>query len=59
MHEGEALTLTWADLDLTRGAVRLDKNKTDDPRAWALNPSVAAALRLYRDKYRPQAFQSS
>src|SRR5690606_29433428 len=26
----EALGLTWADFDLTRGAVRLDKNKTDD-----------------------------
>jgi len=31
----------WTDLDLERGAVRLDKNKTDDPRAWALAPDVA------------------
>jgi integrase len=45
---GEALALTWADLDLTRGAVRLDKNKTDDPRAWALTPGVAAALERWR-----------
>ncbi len=34
----EALGLRWSDLDLKRGAVRLDKNKTDDPRAWALTP---------------------
>ena len=43
MREGEALALTWADVDLERGAVRLDKNKTDDPRAWALSAGVAAA----------------
>ncbi len=48
MREGEALALTWGDLDLARGGVRLDKNKTDDPRAWALDAGVAAALRLYR-----------
>jgi len=31
----EALGLRWEDLDLDRGAVRLDKNKTDDPRGRA------------------------
>jgi integrase len=55
MREGEALELTWADLDLERGAVRLDKNKTDDPRAWALDPGVADALRRYRASFRPDA----
>lgn len=40
----EALSLTWADLDLERGAIRLDTNKTDDPRAWTLDPGVVAAL---------------
>jgi integrase len=40
----EALALRWSDLDLERGAVRLDENKTDDPRAWALSPGVAATL---------------
>jgi integrase len=59
MREGEALGLAWTDLDLARGAVRLDKNKTDDPRAWALNPSVAAALRLYKERYRPNAQPAS
>ncbi|MCC6902687.1 MAG: site-specific integrase, partial [Polyangiaceae bacterium] len=41
---GEALSLRWRDLDLERGAVRLDANKTDDPRAWALSPDVARTL---------------
>jgi integrase len=45
---GEALALAWGDLDLVRGAVRLDTNKTDDPRAWALAPGVVAALELWR-----------
>lgn len=45
---GEALALGWPELDLTRGVVRLDKNKTDDPRAWVLAPGVAAALERWR-----------
>jgi integrase len=48
MREGEALALTWGDLDLVRGMIKLDENKTDDPRAWPLSPDVARALRLYR-----------
>ena len=40
----EALSLTWGDLDLERGAIRLDQNKTDDPRAWTLDPGVVRAL---------------
>jgi integrase len=44
----EALAMRWSDLDLVRGAVRLDKNKTDDPRAWALSAGVAAALKSLR-----------
>lgn len=42
MRLGEALGLRWSDVDLERGAVRLDENKTDDPRAWALDASVPA-----------------
>ncbi len=41
---GEALSLRWRDLDLERGVVKLDGNKTDDPRAWALDAGVVAAL---------------
>lgn len=46
----EALRLTWADLDLKRGTLRLDDNKTDDPRMWALTTGVVAALRLLPHK---------
>ena len=57
VHEGaresEAIELTWSDLNLERGAVKLDRNTTDDPRVWPLNPSVTAALRAFRDTYRP------
>jgi hypothetical protein len=40
----EAAALDLADVDLERGAVKLDENKTDDPRAWALSPGVAPTL---------------
>jgi integrase len=44
----EALALrVGLDVDLERGAIRLDKNKTDDPRAWALDPGVSRALATY------------
>jgi integrase len=55
MREGEALSLAWSDIDLDRGAIRLDRNKTDDPRAWALNAGVASALRRFRALYRSSA----
>ncbi len=45
---GEALGLAWSDIDLERGTVSLDQNKTDDPRTWALGADVARALRLWR-----------
>jgi integrase len=42
----EALGLrVGMDVDLARGVVRLDENKTDEPRAWMLDAGVAAALR--------------
>jgi integrase len=44
----EAESFTWGDFDLERGAVKLDENKTDDPRAWALSPGVVAALHAMR-----------
>lgn len=48
MRASEALGLEWRDLDLKRGVLRLEENKTDDPRAWALNPGVAEALRRWK-----------
>ena len=44
----EAARLAWSDFDLDRGSVVLDVNKTNDPRAWALSPGVARALRAWR-----------
>ena len=49
MRSSEAVpNLLWGDLDLKRGAIKLDRNKTDDPRAWALDPSTAEALVAWR-----------
>lgn len=54
MRRGEAAALTWRELDLKRGAVSLDENKTDDPRAWALDPGAARALERWRQLRRPK-----
>lgn len=50
MRKSEAARLEWSDIDLQRGAVRLDKNKTDDPRAWKLDPGVAEFLRWWHER---------
>lgn len=54
MREGprivEALHLTWSDLDLARGTLRLDKNKTNRPRTWKLDEGTCRALRYVRDQ---------
>ena len=55
MRISEALGLDWGDIDLDRGVVRLDKNKTDDPRAWALDPGVTRALASWQKRYRKGA----
>ena len=47
---GEALSLRWKDIDLDRGVIALDENKTDDPRAWALSPGVATALARFEPR---------
>ncbi len=44
---GEALALQRRDIDLDLGQARLDENKTDDPRTWALGADVVEALRAY------------
>jgi integrase len=46
----EAAGLTFGDLDLERGVITLDENKTDDPRAWALDPGVTRALAAYKNQ---------
>lgn len=47
----ELLSLDWADLDLDRGAVHLDQNKTDEPRTWALDPGDVEALRRWKKHF--------
>jgi integrase len=50
-RKSEVARLEWRDLDLTRGFVRLDKNKTDDPRTWDLATDTCNALRTYREVF--------
>jgi integrase len=51
----EVLAFTWEDFDLRHGTVKLDENKTGDPRTWALSPGVLRALRAWKERYRPDA----
>jgi len=48
LRVGEALRLTWRDVDLAVGVVKLDENKTDDARAWKLDAGVVAALKAFK-----------
>ncbi len=50
MRASELASLKWRDVDLKHGRIRLDKNKTDDPRAWALSPDVARTLNWWRKR---------
>lgn len=52
MRREEAVGLTWREIDLDTGIVRLDENKTDDPRAWALDPGTTEALRRWKELVR-------
>jgi integrase len=54
MRAGEAIRLQWRDLDLERGTVSLDRNKTDDARSWALDAGVVRALREVQNERRPK-----
>jgi integrase len=47
-RQSEAGSLEWSNLDLNVGAINLDENKTDDPRAWSLDPGTAEALRRWK-----------
>jgi integrase len=54
----EALGLTWSDVDLDRGVIVLDDNKTDEPRSWALDRGVAEALRRWHRVFSKRALRS-
>ncbi len=49
MRAGEAGALQWRDVDFVVGTVRLDTNKTDDPRAWPLDAGVLRALARWHE----------
>jgi integrase len=53
-RESEAFAFQVRDFNLDVGSVRLDENKTDDPRSWALDPSVTVALRRWVELKRLQ-----
>ncbi len=59
LRVSEALALTWPDIDAERGVIRLDVNKTDDPRSWVLGADVALALKAWRKVRRGPARKSS
>lgn len=59
MRLSEALSLQWGDVDLDVGLVRLDTNKTDDPRAWALSRAVVYALRAWRRQTAPRSSEAT
>jgi hypothetical protein len=48
MRKGEAEVLAWAEVDLSRGLVSLDENKTDRPRSWVLDPGVRKVLERWK-----------
>jgi integrase len=52
MRKGEARRFTWGDVDLAKGILSLDENKTDRPRSWVLTPSVARVLIEWKGKSR-------
>lgn len=51
MRTDELARLEWRDVDLERGRVDLDTNKTDEPRSWALDDGVLAALRIWKERF--------
>jgi len=48
LRASELELLKWQDLDVERGRIRLDRNKTSDPRAWALSPDVTRTLAWWK-----------
>ncbi len=55
MRTDELSCLEWRDVDLERGRVSLDENKTDDPRDWDLGVAVVRALSAWKARYCPDA----
>jgi len=53
MRTDEMAGLRWREVDLERGRVNLDENKTDDPRDWDLRPDTVEALRRWKHMSQP------
>ncbi|MCL2776620.1 MAG: site-specific integrase [Polyangiaceae bacterium] len=51
MRADELARIEWRDVDLERGRIDLDVNKTSDPRAWALGDGSLAALRIWKENF--------
>ena len=47
-RKGEVVQMTRPELDLERGVVRLDKNKTDHPRMWKRSAGAATAQSAWK-----------
>jgi integrase len=47
MRQSEAWRLEPRDFDLVHGTVSLGKNKTNNPRTWALRPDTLRAMRVW------------
>ena len=50
MRKGEAAALTWADVDLAKGLLSLDENKTSRPRSWVLDQGIAHVLERWKKR---------
>jgi integrase len=48
VRKSEARYLLWGDIDLERGIVSLDENKTDRPRSWVLDPAVLRVFAFWK-----------
>jgi integrase len=57
LRASELRDLEWSNLDLDRGLLTLEENKTDSPRTWTLDPGVAEALRRWAKMLSPRAKQ--
>ncbi len=55
LRRDELASLRWRHIDLERGMLFLDRNKTDQTRGWVLEPSVVAALKVWKRISRPKA----
>jgi integrase len=49
MRKGEAKALEWTEVDLKKGLVSLDENKTDRPRSWVLGTDVLRVLVVWHE----------